>query len=249
MSKQAPYENLELKANNSEPLYRQLEKLIRSAIVGGEFNPGDKIETEEELSERFQVSRITVRNAISILVEDGLLIKQQGKGTFVSKPKYSRDIIHVINFTLNCEINGKRPGCETIYLKAVEPSLLDIEFFGIGEKEKVIELKRVRRMGDDPVVIEIDTFPPKFIDLLKKKVFNESLYAYIKEHYGLVATKASKTLEMTVATKSEADMLEIPNGSPLFLMKGTVKDQNGKPLHRSIQKIVGDRYKFLIESD
>lgn len=242
-------DDLQLSSNNAEPLYRQLEKYFRSAIVSGELKPGDKIETEEELSERFKVSRITVRNAISLLAEDGLLIKQQGRGTFVTKPKVSRDIIHVINFTLNSEINGRRPGCNTVSIKEVPPTPVDEESFSVGEGDKMIEIVRVRYMDDEPIVIEQDYFDPRFKKLLKKKTFNESLYAYLKKEYGLVATTASKTLEMTIASKKEADLLDISNGSPLFLMKGIVKDQYGKPMHRSVQKIVGHKYKFLIEND
>lgn len=242
-------DGLQLRSNDAEPLYRQLEKYFRSAIVSGELQPGDKIETEEELSERFKVSRITVRNAISILADDGLLIKQQGKGTFVSKPKVSRDIIHVVNFTLNSEINGRRPGCNTVSIKEVAATAADIEIFETAKDGKMIEIVRVRYMDDDPIVIELDYFDSRFSKILKKKTMNESLYAYLRSEFNLDPTTASKTLEMTVASKEEAHLLDVTNGSPLFLMKGIVNDQYGEPLHRSVQKIVGHKYKFLIEND
>ena len=241
-------DDLQLNSKNAEPLYRQLEKYFRSAIISGELKPGDKIPTEEELSKQFKVSRITVRNAISLLAEDGLLVKHQGRGTFVSKPKIARDIIPVINFTLNSKINGRRPGCNTISIREVPASTVDQEAFHIPAGGKMIEIARVRYMDDEPVVIEIDYFDHRFTGLLKKKTFNESLYAYLEKEYGLIPSSASKTLEITVATKKEAELLDISCGSPLFLRKGLVRDQDGKPLHRSIQKIVGHNYKFLIEN-
>lgn len=235
----------ELKALDSEPLYKQLEKYIRSAIVSGEVKPGDKIETEEELSERFGVSRITVRNAISILVEDGYLIKKQGKGTFVCQPKMERNIVNFSNFSLICEINGVRAGSKLISTEMIKPTPFDIRDLNIPEKSRVVFMKRVRFAGNEAVMIEKNYFPESYSFLLKEKINNHSLYKILKEKYNIIPTSSVKTLELSVASREDAMLLNIPYGSPLFDIKGIVYDQNEKPIHRSEQLIIGDRFKFF----
>ena len=234
----------ELKAQDSEPLYKQLEKYIRSAIVSGELKPGDKIETEEELSERFSVSRITVRNAISLLVEDGYLIKKQGKGTFVCQPKMERDLISMANFSLICEINGVRAGSKMISMEMVKATPSDTRDLQIPDKSRVLSMKRVRYAGNDAVMIEKNYFPESYSFLLKEKINNHSLYKLLKEKYNSIPTSSNKTIEITVASREDAMLLHIPYGSPLFHIRGIVYDQNGKPLHRSEQLLLGDRFKF-----
>lgn len=95
-----------LNSEQAEPLYIQLKKAVQSAIANGAFSSGDKIPTEIELSETYNVSRITVRKAIEELVNEGYLTKRQGKGTFVNAPKIGRKIEHVISFTAACKANG-----------------------------------------------------------------------------------------------------------------------------------------------
>lgn len=235
-----------LNSQTEQPLYKQLESKIRSEILGGSLSPGDKIETEEELSEKYGVSRITVRNAVSVLVEDGFLVKRQGKGTFVCKPKIERDIIAIEGFTLACEVNGTRAGSKTISIAEVDPTIMEMENLGLSENDKLIELRRIRYTGNEALSIEISAMVPKYKNLLSFTKMDTSLYKWIEENYGDIATTSKKTIEVTFATQEEAELLSIPFGSALFLIKGFVYDQDGKPMHKSVQLINADRYKFLI---
>lgn len=88
-----------LNSDQAEPLYIQLQKAVKTAIHNGTFTQGSRIPTETELSETYNVSRITVRKAIAELVHEGYLTKRQGKGTFVNVPKIGRKIEHIISFT------------------------------------------------------------------------------------------------------------------------------------------------------
>lgn len=99
-----------LNQDNIVPLYEQLMNILEHDIRTGKYSPGDRIMTESELSKKYGISLITVRKAISLLTEKGLLIKKQGKGTFVAKPKYSRNIRRLSGFTQMCEQMGVVPG-------------------------------------------------------------------------------------------------------------------------------------------
>ena len=95
-----------LNQDNIVPLYEQLMNILEHDIRTGKYSPGDRIMTESELSKKYGISLITVRKAISLLTEKGLLIKKQGKGTLVAKPKYSRNIRRLSGFTQMCEQMG-----------------------------------------------------------------------------------------------------------------------------------------------
>ena len=99
-----------LNQDNIVPLYEQLMNILEHDIRTGKYSPGDRIMTESELSKKYGISLITVRKAIGLLTEKGLLIKKQGKGTFVAKPKYSRNIRRLSGFTQMCEQMGVVPG-------------------------------------------------------------------------------------------------------------------------------------------
>ena len=96
------------------PLYQQLIDVLRGALLCGDIQPGGRIPTESELSAQYQVSRITVRKAIEVLAEEGLVVKKQGKGTFAEKPKFERKIIDPVSFSASCTYKGMRPGSKLL---------------------------------------------------------------------------------------------------------------------------------------
>jgi DNA-binding GntR family transcriptional regulator len=95
-----------LDQNNAVPLYKQLKEAVLGLILSGHLRAGDQLSTEQELSAQYSVSRITVRNAVTELVNEGYLQKRQGKGTFVCLPKIKRKAVHLLSFTATCEASG-----------------------------------------------------------------------------------------------------------------------------------------------
>ena len=239
-------EEKQLKSANAEPLYKQLERHLRSEILGGKLKPGDKIQTEDELSESFGVSRITVRNAITLLVEDGFLIKRQGKGTFVSHPKFESNIISMSGFSTSCRLEGLESGCKILNRGYVPATAGDAKYLGVQEGEEVVKIERLRFSGGETHFIEIDTFRREFGFLLEEDLVNESLYDILKQKKGIRLSHANRTLEMSYATKQDAELLEIPVGSALFIFKGVICDENRKPVHRGTQRMRADKVKFIL---
>jgi Transcriptional regulators len=228
------------------PLYAQLKEILKSSIINGELKPNIKIMSEEELSKKYMISRITVRKAITELVEEGYLIKKQGKGTFVSVPKVNRNIIEFLSFTLTCQINGVKPGSRVIKKEIVEPSATDIRELKLKTDEKVILIQRIRYANGEPLIIENNYFSEHYSELMQENLENRSLYRILKEECGVEPVSSKKTIEICIATKEEANMLQIHQGAALFLMKGTAYDVNGNPVHRAAQLIAGDKFIFSI---
>ncbi|WP_020612542.1 GntR family transcriptional regulator [Sediminispirochaeta bajacaliforniensis] len=234
----------DISKSNSVPLYEQIVQVIRKRIADGTYAYDTRIPSETELSKEFDVSRITVRNSINKLVEEHLLVKKQGKGTFVINKKIERNIEEFMGFSDICQLKNMIPSARVISVKMINPDDIDTDVLNASPDQKIIEVIRVRYADDEPVIIEYLHFTQEFLFLLKENL-EESLYGILRER-GIVPQKATKIIELCYASPNEAELLGIKNKSALILMEDYVYDGNSRPIHRCRQLIRGDRFKFVI---
>lgn len=130
---------MELDNAIATPLYKQLEKLILDKITNGTLTPGNKLPTENELSEQYHVSRVTVRKALSALDSQGYLEKKSGKGTFIAEKKMQRSLSPaVVSFSQICQHMNQKPGSKTIKIAIEDPTPHEAELMGLDETEKIL---------------------------------------------------------------------------------------------------------------
>lgn len=230
--------------HGSEPLYRQLEKKIRDDINSGVYPVHSKIPSEMELCERYAVSRVTVRKALAELIEEGLLIPQQGRGTFVGIPALVRNLKSINSFHDTCRMIGAKAGAKLLKAHTVAASGDDMEKLGVAENEKVVEIIRVRTADELPVMLEINHFPEKFSYLISGDL-SGSIYD-ILESRGTVIGQGIHEISLFHATPMQAEQLHVKEGEALLRLKETIYDSDGQPLHTSDQFIRGDRFTFRI---
>jgi GntR family transcriptional regulator len=237
-----------LKQDDQIPLYIQLMESIRSSIINGELKYGDKIPTELELSEEYKISRITVRKAILELVEDGYLVKKQGKGTFVNKRKIERKIVHFLSFSDACKANGLKASSKVIKKEIVQPDPKDQKLLQLNDGDALVFIQRVRYADESPIMIENNYFSYKDYNSLLNENLDGSLYKVLEEKLNIKPSHASETsLEIVRASDDESDLLNVPSGEPLFYMETTVFEENGRPVHRGKQYMIGESYKFILK--
>ncbi|MDN3018062.1 GntR family transcriptional regulator [Paenibacillus sp. BSR1-1] len=237
-----------LKQDDHIPLYIQLKESIRSSIVNGDLKFGDKIPTELELSEEYKISRITVRKAIVELVEEGYLVKKQGKGTFVNKRKIERKIVHFLSFSDACKANGLKASSKVIKKEIIQPTSKDQTMLQLEDGDALLFIQRVRYAGDSPIMIENNYFSYKEYHSLLNENLDGSIYKILEEKLGVKPAGSSElSLEIVRAGDEEMELLNIASGEPLFFMDTTVTDENGQPVHRGKQYILGDSYKFILK--
>ena len=228
---------------NAEPLYCQLMARIREDVASGVYPAESKIPSEKEMCEHYGVSRVTVRRAISELTEEGLLRKQQGKGTFVCTPKLCRDLRDINSFHACCRMQGVTPGTRLIHAQlshADERTQRELEL----PDDRVVEIERVRTADGVPVILETNCFPLMYSDLLQA-VLSQSLYAALEER-GITSKRGIHEISLHYATNAQARLLEVDPGQALLLLREVMFDQRGRPLHTSNQLIRGDRFTFRI---
>ena len=235
-----------LKQDAITPLYVQLMEELETSIRNGVYKPGDKIMTEAEMAKEYGVSLITVRKAVGSLMEKGLVVRKQGKGTFVTKPKYSRNMKKLQSFTEMCEQMGVKPGAQVLEKRLIMADKKVADRLGIEPGSNVVYISRLRLADGEPVQVEKSYFPLKYAFLLEEDLNNGSMFECLKEKAGAKVASSEKMIELCRATAEEAALMDVKKGDYLLFVKSTAYDENGEPMYAGIQLINGDRFSLYV---
>jgi GntR family transcriptional regulator len=178
--------------NGDTPLYKQIADYIRFKIDSGEWPIGSQVPTEQQLCNMFNVSRITVVKALDRLVQEGLLFKEQGKGTFVAEPQLTYGQKELMSFTEEALRKGKVPGIKILKIVQEYPPVGTIQLLKLNKDEMVWVLQRLMLEDDHPIGVQTSYLPIKFFKNLQDKISdNTSLYKILQEEYGTYIDHAS----------------------------------------------------------
>lgn len=230
--------------NSAVPLYKQIANIIAQDIKNGKYSYGDRLPSELTLKDVFGVSRITVRAAIAELIDEGLLVRSQGKGTFIAQPKAVMPATDHPGFTQSCLLAGRTPSTKLLTIDYTYPSPTECQFLNLSENDKIIVSKRLRFIESYPTVIETNHYITDS-NFLFNEDLNGSLFKILAKH-NIYVTQSHRTLEICTATRAEADMLEIKTNTPLLLFKDKQLDQNGRPIFISKQLYTTERMAFYL---
>ncbi|MDQ0155516.1 GntR family transcriptional regulator [Robertmurraya andreesenii] len=238
-----------IKKNSPIPIYYQLGETIKELIEKGELKPGDVLPAEREYAEMFQISRMTVRQAFTQLVNEGYLHRIQGKGTFVAerKPKIEQALQGLTSFTEDMEARGMKPGSQLVSFEIIPATSLIAKQLGIQEYGPVYEIKRIRLADHMPMALETNYISANFIKGLTEKIVNQSLYSFIQEQLGMKISHATQVIESSIASELEAKYLQIQPGAPVMLIQRNTFLKDGTPVELVKSSYRADRYKFMIQ--
>ncbi|MEC1177859.1 GntR family transcriptional regulator [Metasolibacillus meyeri] len=231
------------------PLYHQLKQRLSAKIQSGEWKPEDKIDSENQLMEFFSVSRNTVKKAIEELVQEGKLYRIQGKGTFVSKPRFEQSLGGFYSFSRVLQEKGLNPRDEVLEIQVVYPSTKVRQGLELAEDEQVIEVKRLRFADNEPIVLESSFLPKKIIkdSEILNEVSSVSLYSLLAQRLNIVVIRAKEAFEPVLIRKNEAHLLKTEAGQPALLLERTAFDTLDRPVEFCISIVRGDRCRFYTE--
>lgn len=237
--------NNHLKPNSPTPLYQQLYDIIKENILSHKYRPGDKLPSELELSQEFDVSRITVRKAMEMLTEDNYIIKRSGKGSFVTPAKIQENITGSQSFSLTCQINEQSPMTRVIKQEIRPATSYDVECLHVPLMSDIAYIKRLRYADSTPIFLEsIYLKTDLFAYILDADLSNTSFYELVAKQFPEESRKIKQTFEISIATPEQAKLLELPKGAPLLLRHEIVTTLQGLPLFRIRQFIAGERIRF-----
>jgi GntR family transcriptional regulator len=230
------------------PLYVQIAENLLERIESNDLPPGSRLPPERELSETLGVTRATVRQALNVLYDRGLIHRRQGLGTFVASPKIERQAAKLVPFTKGMERRGYKIEIQLVALEKIPSEVILADELAISVGDSVFFVHRVRLLNKEPVLIERLYVPATlFPNLDKFDLAKRSLYEVMEAEYGVVVSKARQSLEPVAATDYEAELLGIKTGAPLMLERRIAYDQNDRPVERARDLFRGDRFRFVTE--
>jgi GntR family transcriptional regulator len=233
------------------PLYYQLKEKLSAAILQGELPPGALLPSERELSDHYEISRMTVRQALGEMVKEGLLVREQGKGTFVAEPKIAQGLLKLTSFSEDMRSRGFKPDSQVraVYVQDATAHVANALRLGRQEEnQQVIIYERVRLADQKPMAYEISHLPSKrFPEFERESLRSASLYTLLEEKYGLTIRYARQTIEVGLSRPAESDILGIPAGSAVLLIERTTYDADDEPIEFVKSVYRGDRYKLYAE--
>ena len=231
------------------PLYHQLKERLKHSIDQGEWLPGDQIPSENQLMNEYNVSRNTAKKAIEELVQNGLVYRKQGKGTFVAKPKLQQSLMGLYSFSKVFKEKGLTPKDILIDIREVRPTPEIIQELQIRNDDTVIEMKRLRCVEENPYILESSFFPKRVVPDMSmlNKVGQISLYDFLEQEFNIIIKRAIEAFEPVLINSDESEYLQTEEGKPALLLERTAYDTNGVPVEFCRSIVRGDRCRFYTE--
>jgi GntR family transcriptional regulator len=233
------------------PKHYQLTEILRRQIISGELPSNSQFPTEESLCKQYQVSRGTVRRAIDTLAHEGLLRREQGRGTFVNPPRSRSTFFTLTGFDEDMQQQHRRPSTRLLTAEIIPATPEVAGRLALPRREPVIYISRLRLADDQPVVYETrhlaQTLCPNLVD---DDLENESIHWLLIHKYGLPMIRTVHTMEAHILTSEEAELLEVEPGAAAFFVDRltyTVHDTEERPAVWYQALYRGDEYHFKAE--
>lgn len=228
------------------PLYVQIRENLRKEIKGSRLHPGSKLPSEDELAAQYGVSRMTVRQGIMDLIDEGLLYRRHGLGTFVAQPQVERDHTGLSNFFESARQKGIEASMRVLIADILPARLKVAKALNLKEGELAIRIKTLRYSDGISVTVH-DAYVPYrlFSQLLQEDLEARHMWDYM-EQYGYKVKKAVQRLEAREADEELADLLGVEVGSPILYKERTVYTDDGTPIEFTYCYNRGDRYSLTV---
>ncbi len=236
------------------PLYVQLEQIIRSKIMRGELLPGEQIPTEKDLAETYQVSSITARQAVLNLVQAGLLLRKQGKGTFVQD--IIADVKNIMTLSAKGDVSAVLP--EGVERQKVEVLGVGLEncpkrvakALGLEDGQQVMAIRR-RRSDGDVILCYVKNYIPTDIGkkISREDLLSKTIIEILRRRVGVPLKTGIQYIEAMVADYEIATCLSVSISSPVLYVENIMFAEGGKPVDFSQSFYRSDKCKYTLKLD
>ncbi|NOK60428.1 MAG: hypothetical protein GFH27_549281n178 [Chloroflexi bacterium AL-W] len=227
------------------PLYVQLKRLLEAQVSEGTLVPHSRIPSERELSDHYTISRMTARRALAELVQEGRLYTSTGKGTFVAEPKIDQSVQALTSFTEDMQARGLIPSTRILRRELTPASDIVARSLWINAGDIVYRLERLRLANGEPLALENAYLSFPGVEFFDGYDLEGSLYAMLRERFGLVPVEAIQEFEARLPRSQERRLLKMNEGEPVLKLLRTTFNAEHNPFE-VVQSIYrGDRYRFV----
>ncbi|WP_368503189.1 GntR family transcriptional regulator [Alkalihalophilus sp. As8PL] len=239
--------HLQLNHNSPVPLYHQIKDILLQRISDKVWKEGDLIPTETELMDEFNVSRTTLRQAITTLVNEGLLEKKQGKGTIVKSLKFTGTLGRLTGFAEEIMERGYLPTSKLLRAELRDDLFIEKKKLNVEEDGSILLIQRIRFANDEPIALEKSSWPEHIGNILMEHDLAGAKFYEVLEDNEIYLKKANETISAVNATQYEADLLGVSAGTALLQMTRLSYGINGEPVEFTQTKYRSDRYQYNVD--
>jgi GntR family transcriptional regulator len=230
------------------PFYQQLYEILLGKIQRGEWLPGDMIPPESELIEIYEVSRNTVRQVLDILVKDGFIYRQRGRGSFVAHPTLEQSMTRIVSFTEDMHQRGFTPGTEVLSARLLPAEQQVANQLDIPVSEQLACIQRLRLADGEPMSIEESFLIHKYCpDVLNHDYAQKPLRSVLESEFGIRIASAKQVIQAMQAPSELAKLLKINPGAALLHIKRVSFSQGRIPVEYLSIHYRADRYVLFNE--
>ncbi len=241
MQKGAP---AKIDKNSPVPIYHQLKQGFVELIESGEIQPGELLPSENELSQLYQISSMTVRQAMKALVDEGYIHRERGRGTFVSQRRMKHQLGEIVGFSQDMMSRNLKPGSRILRVEPVPAPKEVVERTGLPADTRLTCISRIRLVDDMPVGIHHSYLNGVSIERQELEQVG-SIYALLNMK-GVVLDEGEETLEAVAATPEQAALMEIEPGFPLLKARRFTWDINGQFVEYVVALYHADLYQYTM---
>lgn len=236
-----------LSMDSDIPLYLQLVGIVKRNISAGMLTTGDLLPSEAEMCRTFEISRSTVRQAIGALEAEGLVVRKQGRGTYVAEPKVRRKTEMVYSFTSEISSMGLTPSSKLIEFDVITPTPDIVKMLELNSEDTAVyRFTRIRNVNDEPLIIETSDYPQYiYPNLTRQLLETHSFYSLLYE-VGIVPANAVDSYEAVILGRQEAELLHCKPGNSAFCVQRRTRTDSGMVYEYTQSTIRGDRVKLDI---
>jgi GntR family transcriptional regulator len=229
------------------PIYYRLEKYLRDQILSGALRPGDLVAPESQLAQQFGASRMTVRQALSRLVFDGLVVRHRGRGTFVAQPRLEHTYIFP-SFEEEMQARGARTSHKLLDMRVVRAEGKVAESLGVPEGTPITMLQRQRLVDGQVVGYELRYLPRRIGEALTQdEIHGQPMVGAVMRILGKTHTRLSLRVSSSVVRREEAKILETKVGAPVLVREHIWYVEPDGPVQYGKSIFRGDRYQMCLE--
>ncbi|QBD79084.1 GntR family transcriptional regulator [Ktedonosporobacter rubrisoli] len=226
------------------PLYYQVESDMRERIKTGVWKEGEQLPSEGELCALYKVSRTTLRQAISALVDEGLIVRERGRGSFIRGPVITAGTRGLSSFSDEMAAMGMRSSADVLSIRQEAASVEMARRLHIAPGEALTVIKRLRYANEKPIGIQIAHLTAaRFPGLEQADLSKQSLYQYLEEKYGTIVAEAEEIFATAPITGKDAQLLNVSDGACGFYVERLTFDQSKEPFEFVTSIMRGDRYR------
>jgi len=236
---------MKLRREAPTPLYLQHKNALVDHIGAGHYKPHERLMSERELGEKFKVSRMTVRQALTEMIREGILYTQVGKGTYVSEAKIKQELQALTGFSQDMAVRGAVASGRVLGARVIPATLTLAAIFSVPTNTELVLLSRLRLSDGIPLAIEeayiLHRVCPGILDHDFSK---ESLYNILATRYNTILVRAEQTMEASLVAPEEAGLLQIASPSPVLRIERLSYNEQNTLIEYVKSAYRGDRYKF-----